>query len=484
MISRLIAAAVWFVTMGSVYAQPDSLWSRTYGGMTGDDCVKAGHTSDGGYFLVGTSASYGTDFSQDFWLVKTDDRGDSLWSRNYGGAYTDACRDGIHTTDGGYLLVGETWSFGSEWGDAWIIKVDVNGDSIWSRVFGSDSFDAFYAIQQTSDGGYILGGYSHAPDTGYPGLWIVKIDANGEHLWDALFGTNYEYCKAIYQTDDGGYVLGGTTSVRGSGGTDFWLIRADAEGGELWNRTFGGYADEICYSVRQTHDGGFIMAGSTNSFGSGGQNYWLVKTDSNGDSLWSRAYGLSGRESCNSVIQTADNGYVMIGYTWSIGAGDRDCWLIRTDTEGNVLWDKTFGGSDADFGVSVEQAEGGNYIVGGLTWSFGAGSTDYWLIKTGPDPIVDTDARDVALPNSISLSIFPNPFNPTATISFSLPYQAQTSLEVYNVLGQAVYSVDMGQLPAGNYHHLLDAASLPSGTYLTQLNAGEMQEVKKMAVVR
>ncbi len=213
----------------------------------------------------------------------------------------------------------------------------------------------------------------------------MKTDENGVELWDHNYGWWYdEQCTSVHQTSDGGYTLTGSTQYMGAGSFDFYLVKTDADGNELWGIPYDGGGYEGCSSSQQTADGGYILAGFTTSFG-GWEDFWLVKTGADGELLWSRTFGGSYDEQCSSVQQTADGGYILAGYTLSFGAGGSDFWIVKTDANGNCLWSRTFGGSLLDRCYSIQQTLEGGYILGGCTRSFGAGYYDMWLVKIGPE---------------------------------------------------------------------------------------------------
>ena len=208
-----------------------------------------------------------------------------------------------------------------------------------------------------------------------------------EEEWDKTFGgTHRDMASSVQQTADGGYILAGLTGSYGAGDYDFWLVKTDSNGNEQWNRTFGGTDDDMARSVQQTADGGYILAGGTESYGAGDYDFWLVKTDSNGNEQWNRTFGGTDDDMARSVQQTADGGYILAGGTESYGAGDYDFWLVKTDSNGNEQWNRTFGGTDDDMARSVQQTADGGYILAGDTCSYGAGGVDFWLIKVKGEP--------------------------------------------------------------------------------------------------
>jgi hypothetical protein len=365
---------------------PDSLWSRTFGGSGNDYCYSVQQTSDGGYILAGRTDSYGAGHD-DFWIVKTDANGDTLWTSTFGGDGDDECRSVQQTSDGGYILAGYERSW-TAFSDGWLVRADANGDSLWSRNFNAGGNDYFKSVLQTPDGGFAVVGITDGSGAGINDFWLVRTDSSGTEIWSHTYGGSAnEFCNSFQQTSDGGFILGGYTRSFGSGNEDYWLLKTNANGDSLWSRTFGTGGQEYGYSVAQTSDGGYILAGEGRSFG-GLEQYWLVRTDANGDSLWSKVFGGSDEDVCNAVQQTSDGGFILAGYTLSFGAGYADFGLIRTDENGDTLWTTTYGGNEHDNCHSAAQTSDGGYILAGRTQGFGAVGNDMWLVKTERDPLL------------------------------------------------------------------------------------------------
>ena len=263
-----------------------------------------------------------------------------------------------------------------------IISVEFNNiqaKNVFAKIFVGSSTESGESVQQTTDGGYIFIGYKNSD------VYLVKTDSVGVLDWNYTFGgSSNESGESVQQTTDGGYIVIGYTASYGAGAYDFYLVKTDSSGVMDWNKTFGGSSSEYGDSVQQTSDGGYIVAGCTLSYGTGGYDFYLVKTDSSGVMDWNKTFGGSGNEYGKSVQQTSDGGYVIAGSTGSYGAGGSDVYLVKTDSSGVMDWNYTFGGSNGDYGYSVQQTTDGGYVVAGITNSYGLveGSTALFVFKT------------------------------------------------------------------------------------------------------
>jgi len=308
---------------------------------------------------------------------------ETLWTKTFGGSDNEFGNSVHQTSDGGYILTGYTWSYGAGALDVWLIKTDASGEESWTKTFGGSLWDVGEHVQQTSDGGYIITGSTYDDTFSEAYVWLIKTDASGNELWTKTFErSSWNEAYSVQQTSDGGYIITGHTHSDSLGDMDVWLIKTDTSGDTLWTKTFGRSEYDDGSSGQQTSDDGYIITGQTQSYGDYGGDVWLIKTDESGDTLWTRTFGGSSRDYGFSVYQTSDGGYIIAGYTESYGAGEYDVCFIKTDASGEELWTKTFGGSDQDVGRSVQQTSDGGYIITGYTKSLGAGERDVWLIKT------------------------------------------------------------------------------------------------------
>ena len=461
---------------GTANAQLDSLWSRTYGGEFGEYCNSIVLATDSGYVLAGSSNSFGEGRS-DIWLVKTDINGDSLWSRTYGDSASDVCFSMIQTTDGGYAL-GGMLSFIDIQNDfenssnMWLIKTNAEGDSLWSKRYGGNGNEVCSSIIQTADGGYALGGFTESFGNGYDDMWFVKTNADGDSIWSKTFGGQWnDDCCKIIQTLDEGYALLGHTYSFGAGGSDIWLVKTDEEGDTLWSNTFGGEDHDYCGSVVQTADSGYVISGYVNS------DMWLIKTDASGDSLWCQVFETDGN--VGDVIQTSDDGF--IATTDHSFFGGSYTWIVRMNSIGDVLWSDTL--SSGELLLIICTPDGG-YALAGETSAF-PDQPDMLLVKLGADTLSAPNiGGPVLIGDFILMPVYPNPFNSTTTISYGLPCPSQVSLLVYNTLGQQITTVFEGYRQAGFHSATLSASDLPSGLYFVQLKASEQVFTRKVMLIQ
>ncbi len=360
------------------------IWHQTFGGLREDICRSVQQTTpDGGYILVGYTSSFGAG-GNDIWLVKTDSTGNKLWDKTFGGVRDDEGYAVQQTTDGGYIIVGATNSSGADGKNVWLIKTDSSGTMLWDKTFnyGAGTDDVGFSVQQTSDGGYVIVGIRN-----WYGVWFIKTDSTGNNpLLKDYYCPGLSIAYSVVQTSDGGYMIAGAAD-QSTSSINSWLIRTDASGNSRWQKYYGGERYDAMHAVQQiAPDGAYISVGTTCSYGAGGDDVWLIKTHPQGyNAIWEQTFGGPGDDVGYSVQQTSDGGFIITGYTGSY-LEYTDVWLLKTDSDGYLTWDRRYGGAFDDVGYSVQQTSDGGYVIAGFTRSYGAGNADFWLIKVPNAP--------------------------------------------------------------------------------------------------
>lgn len=366
--SCMFVVFILLLTQISSSQPPDTLWTRTYGTENDDFCLSGRQTFDGGYIMTGEVWISG------WWngyLLKTDAFGDSLWMKFYD---FGSGHDVLQAADSGYVVL-----LIVPGPDICLMKTDKYGDSVWTHNYGGDWVNS---MEKTNDGGYVIVG-----ETG--DIYLIKTDSLGCTLWTETYGgAEQDVGFAVKQTSDDGYVIVGRTRSFGAGSYDVYIVKTGAAGDTLWTHVYGGVEYDAGVDICQTGDGGYMIAASTNSFGAGNGDMWLLRTDSLGDTLWTRTYGTVDGENCVSMVPV-DDGYVLTGAKGLTGS--YDIWLVKIDPAGDTLWTCTFGGSESDGPNVVRQTSDEGYIIFGKTWSFGAGSGDIYMVKTAPEVGVEED---------------------------------------------------------------------------------------------
>jgi len=428
---------------------PAVAWQTNYGGRYSDYLSCLEQTKDGGFILAGDSTSppscnksstnYG---GSDAWVVRLDSKGTKIWDRSFGGTNVDHLNSVKQTLDGGYIACG--WSLSGVDGnktspnrgraDAWLVRLDTQGHKLWDKSYGGTSNEMFTAVQPIPDGGYFVGGISFSgasgnkksPNFGASDYWVMKLDKEGKIIWDRSFGgDDFDKLAALQLMADGGIILAGTSRSGISGnksspagyGDDFWVLRLDSKGNKIWDRTFD-FGDDRCYAIGATHDGGVIVGGTSNGFLDLYPHIWVLRLDSNGNELWDRHFrGIQdlsynpSEDDLYALCPTADGGFLLGGTSTTGPGADKtgpnlggfDAWILRLDSDGNVIWQQTYGGQDSDQVSAVQQTYDGGFIIGGASNSGITRTGDcetllrptFWVFKLQPEPV-----RLVSLPQS------------------------------------------------------------------------------------
>jgi len=382
----LSAFLIFTLTTTKTHAQTPTFWATSYGGSRWDEAWSMERTSDGGAAVIGWSRSFG-DSEYAIWILKLRDDGSIEWQKTYTD-WWDFGESIKETADGGYVVTGYTWSLGPGRYDYWVLKLRWDGSIQWQRTYGGPGDDTATCIVPTADGGYAVAGETTSWGAGELDVWLVKLDSEGVMQWQKTYGgrlSDSTSAEPLRQTADGGYVVTGRTESFGAGEGDFWVLKLDGTGGVEWQKTYGGSEDEYARSIRQAADGGYVVAGYTQSFGAGGWDVWVLKLDALGTVQWQRTFGGLEDEMTYSVECTSDGGYVVAGWTESFGAGNGDVWVLKLGGDGLIQWEKTFGAGDSDFAAAVREGSQGGYFVAGGTESFGEGENDFWVLKLDED---------------------------------------------------------------------------------------------------
>jgi len=357
-------------------------FQKTIGGGGGEQSYSVTQVADGGYITAGSTVSFGAGLT-DGYIARLDASGDTIWTKAYGGGGDEEFYFIRQTSDSGFIASGYTSSFGAGLWDVYLVKTDANGDTLWTKAYGGTGYENGASVQQTFDGGYIITGYTDTYGAGslYE-VYLIRTDAVGDTLWTRTFGGgNWDWANYVLQTSDSGFIAAGTTMSYGEGNYEMYLVKTDANGDTLWTRTYGESGNDDCYSIQQTTDGGYIMLGITDNFGVNSPDFYALKLDANGDTLWTKTYGGNSDDYGYGVRQTADGGYIFVGLTQSFGAGLRDAYLIRTDANGDTLWTRAYGGTLEDWANSVQECSDAGFVVSVPQGSFGAGSYDFMTLK-------------------------------------------------------------------------------------------------------
>ncbi len=459
-------------------------FERYYGGMSDEEGNSVVQTADGGFILAGYTESFGAG-SQDLYIVRVNTYGDTVWTRTFGGTGYDNAVDITNVDDSHYLIGGY---IGTGNGDIYLVKINDNGDADWIKTIGTADNDHLKKIKRTPDGGFIIcGDITGLGDYKY---LLIKTNSSGDTLWTKAYDYGTAYSMDL--TNDGGFILGVDPFEVPYFTDDFLLVKTSSDGDIEWTKKYGGPSTEIPYAIGQTSDGGYFIAGRTDSYGAGGSDFYLLKTNSGGDSLWAKTYGGERDERAFDAIQTSDGGYLMAGYTHENPDQFFDFYIVKTDENGNLQWTRTYGGPWQEMAYEIKETEDGFAIIG-YTQSYGAGGFDMYFVKTDKNGLI-TGAVNDKRNSKINFQLyqnFPDPFNPSTTIRFELSQIMYASLKIYDVLGRQIETLIEGELNAGLHDFVFNPISYCSGVYFYQLKAvpvggktGNLIQTKKMILLR
>jgi hypothetical protein len=462
---------------------PTIEWQKCIGGSGNDNARALEQTSDGGYIIAGNSETSDGDIEsnqglKDLLISKINSNGNIEWKKSLGGSYHDGASSIKQTSDGGYIVAGYTGSNNGDiltgnqgLKDVWILKLNSTGNIEWQKTYGGSANDGANSIIQTNDGGYIITGYTESNDGDVVGIhgnnsediWILKINSNGIIEWQKCLGSNgIELSSSIEQTTDDGYIVAGVTSgINGGdvsdnhGQWDAWIVKINSTGVIEWQKCLGGSWHDYSYNIKQTIDGGFIVAGTTTSTdgdavgNDGGSDCWVIKLNLLGNIEWQKSYGGIGNEYINSINQTLDGGYIIsgksdyengdvVGINYSM-YGTSDIWIIKINSSGIIEWQKCIGGTDSEFSADFQETNDGGYIIVGNTLSnnidvngnHSLNFEDIWIVKLSAE--VGLFEEQI----SSVISIYPNPTEGVLQIK-NIPLESK--IQIQDVNGRVIYS--------------------------------------------
>jgi hypothetical protein len=504
-------------TIQNSFAQAPVLqWQKCLGGTNEDVPFSIRQTKNGGYIIAGSSKSNDGDVTgnhsastpyEDFWVVKTDSVGNLQWQKSLGGTNKDVANSIIQCSDGGYAVAGYTESTDGDVtnyrggvSDHWVVRLDTAGNIKWQKTLGGSGEDGVEEIQQTTDGGFVVIGWSTSNtdtllnhDFDYH---IIKLDTSGIVQWQKFYGgTGDDTPYFIEQTADGGYVACGYSEsndldVTGHHGAlnyrDCWVIKLDSLGNLKHEKSFGGTGIEEGTTVQQTNEGGYIFAGWSTvndgdvSGGHGSYDCWVVKFDTSFAITWQNCYGGTSVDQAFAIEQTTDRGYIVGGVTFTNNNGQvsgnhgaPDFWAVKTDSTGNFLWQKCLGGSNWEASSCTQQTSDGGFIMTGSTASvdgdvtgFHGGNYDFWVVK------LFNFTTDVSNENENNFTIYPNPVSENVNIQLN---SENTKISIYNSMGQKILNQITDQK-----NRIISLQNLPEGVYTVEVINGSKSAVKKM----
>jgi hypothetical protein len=419
-------------------SEDDYAFSRTYGGSENDSALSIDEVTGDGFVMAGTTETYG-EGSSDAWIVRIDAGGGMIWERTYGGAQADDMRSIRATSDGGFVAAGTTESFGvGSDGAMWILKLDADGQIDWQKTIAG-GIGSSVAI--AGGGGYFVAGATTVHGAGSSDAWVAKLANDGTVDWQNTYGdTQNDVAYAVDATDDDGCVVAGWTS-RGSMFAQLWVMKLAADGAVTWSKSIGGTDDggEDARAVQQTPDGGYIVVGWTMSFGAGEADVWVIKLDSSGDVQWQNTYGGTAADRGFGVGQTTDGGYLVAGRSESFGAGNADMWLLKLQSGGAVDWQRTYGSSYDEQARDALETSSGWYVVTGKDAYYGSSGEDFWLIKMDtdgnvasacPEEMIDSPSATATASDAVADDFPVSPAESTGTVGDSTASPANTSCEI------------------------------------------------------
>ncbi|MFN6037466.1 MAG: hypothetical protein ACK452_03280, partial [Bacteroidota bacterium] len=409
------------------------IFQQIYQCQTDQSAREAIEISSGGYMIAAMNEkSFG---DTDIYILRTDINGDTIWTKSFGGNFSEYPNMILETTGGNFLILGYTKSFGAGNNDIYLIKIDINGNILWTKSYGDIGDDEGKDIIATTDGNYIITGRSNSPGNLNYDAFLKKIDPNGNILWENNYGGNqYETSRSVKECIGGGYIIAGQTNSYGSGNGDVFLVRTDANGNFQWSKTFGGSNIDDGNAVIENTDSSIIIAAETNSYGSGNMDVWVIKTDKNGNVVWDQTFGGIDKDVSKTMRPTSDGGYIIGAISRSFGWINPEMWLIKIDANGILQWTRSFGSWDHEHCHSAREVSDGGFISVGNSKSYGPVSK-IMFIKLDQNGTTNLNANKT----QNTFKIYPNPFQNTIKFCYKTENEEEIKISLYGVDQKYIY---------------------------------------------
>ncbi|MBL7828658.1 MAG: T9SS type A sorting domain-containing protein [Saprospiraceae bacterium] len=511
MIRTAYVIVFYLLVMQLGVAQPNIQWQEAFGGSNYDEAYNLIQASDGNFLIAGASASsngdiFGSHGSFDYWILKVNNQGGVLWKKLLGGSGNDYAFSITESNDNGFIIAGYSDSndqdvIGNHGGDydGWIVKLNKLGQTEWTKAIGGSQKDLIYSVAATEDNGCIVAGATDSSNgdvsasNGKLDIWVVKMDAQGEIEWEKTFGgSENDESSSVITCSDGGYLIVGETSSNDGdvsenhGSVDFWVLKLRDTGELEWQKTLGGLNADYGSDGIESLSGDYIITGYVASQNSGDVtghsqlgsfDFWIVRLDNTGHIKWQKTVGGSEPEWARQITQSSLGGFIVTGSTYSINgdvtenAGSSDIWIVKVSEDGELQWQKTYGGSKADRSYSIDNTYDNGYIVAGTTWSTDGDATgsnyhdktDFWIVKLSPE-----NTSPAHTPETETLKLYPNPCG--ASVLLEIPEADALEIILTDISGKTVLTKKMS-----GTQEQLNLANLPRGVYL--LRVGKWAEV-------
>jgi hypothetical protein len=429
-------------------------------------------TSDGGYLIAGMTETAVLG-DTNILMVKTDQLGDTMWTKVFGTTGINYPNSIVETSDGNYFIAGYTNSYGAGSYDAWLIKMSPSGSLLWWNTYGGTGIDDAREIIATSDGNYVIVG-RHSNGSQYYDVWLMKIDIFGNVIWEKNYGgAQYETGRSVKQSPDGGYIVTGQTKSYGNGGGDIYLIKTDSNGDTLWTKTYGGPNEDDGNWVVANSDGTIVLTAETNSYGAGAMDVQAMKVDAMGAVVWSKIYGGNDKDVSKTIYGTSDGGYIIGAISRSFGWVDPDMWLLKLDAMGDTTWTRHYGSWDHEHCHHARQTADGGYIAVGHTKSYGP-TARIMFLKLNPNGLPGPTSIEEQNENFVSVS--PNPSS--GIIRVSLKAIENWSYKITNALGKVLSAGSVAQQKENESK--IDLSMEPPGMYILSVQYGDKITTRKI----